>query len=87
MKKAFISGGGQIQIPAEIRRRWGTRSILIDDRGDSLLVRPLPDDPIGAAVGSLRPESPGPSTEQIRRSEREDEPERKPEGRTSRSRP
>jgi bifunctional DNA-binding transcriptional regulator/antitoxin component of YhaV-PrlF toxin-antitoxin module len=53
MKKGTISRGGQISVPAAIRRRWGTTAVLIDDRGDSLVIRPLPADPIGAARGSL----------------------------------
>ncbi|CAN5585523.1 hypothetical protein BH23CHL7_BH23CHL7_16370 [soil metagenome] len=53
MKVTQISSGGQIQVPAEVRRRWGTRDVLIEDLGDSLSVRPIPDDPIGAALGSF----------------------------------
>ena len=49
-----ISKGGQISIPATVRRRWATDQIVLEDRGDSLIVRPLPADPIGAARGSLR---------------------------------
>lgn len=50
--------------------------MVIDDRGGSLVVRPLPDDPIGAAVASLRGRVRGPSTEEIRREEREAADER-----------
>jgi bifunctional DNA-binding transcriptional regulator/antitoxin component of YhaV-PrlF toxin-antitoxin module len=53
MKHTRISSGGQIQVPSDVRRRWGTRDVLIEDLGDSLSVRPIPDDPIGAALGSL----------------------------------
>jgi len=53
MKIANISQGGQIQVPADVRRRWGTRRVIIDDLGGSLEIRPLPDDPIAAAMGSL----------------------------------
>lgn len=48
-----ITRGGQISIPAAVRRRWATDNILIEDSGDALVVRPLPADPIGAAIGSL----------------------------------
>lgn len=51
MKRATISQGGQIQVPAEVRRRWGARDVIVEDHGGSLVVRPLPDDPIGAAMG------------------------------------
>jgi len=49
-----ISKGGQISIPAAVRHRWATDRIVLEDRGDSLVVRPLPADPIAAALGSLR---------------------------------
>lgn len=71
MKQTSISQGGQIQIPAAVRRRWGTRAVLLDDRGGSLVVRPVPDDPIGAAIGSLRGTYPRASTDDVRRQERE----------------
>ena len=54
MKPATISKGGQVSIPAEVRHRWGTNRVLVEDRGDELVFRPLPDDPIAAARGSLR---------------------------------
>ena len=53
MKQATISKGGQVSIPAEVRHRWGTNRVLVDDRGDELVFRPLPMDPIAAARGSL----------------------------------
>lgn len=51
---ARISKGGQISLPASVRRRWHTDRVWIEDTGDALIVRPLPADPIGAARGSLR---------------------------------
>jgi bifunctional DNA-binding transcriptional regulator/antitoxin component of YhaV-PrlF toxin-antitoxin module len=73
MKITRISQGGQVQVPAEVRRRWGTRRVLIEDLGNSLSIRPLPDDPIGAAVGSLA--GPGPTSDEARRTWREEEAE------------
>ena len=71
MNKATISKGGQVQVPAAVRKRWGTREIMVEDQGSSLLIRPLPADPIGAALGSLEP---GPlTTDEVRRRAREDE--------------
>lgn len=49
-----ITAAGQISIPAVIRRRWGTTSVVLEDLGDRLIVRPLPDDPIAAARGALK---------------------------------
>ena len=49
-----ISRGGQISIPAAIRHRWATDRVLLEDRGNAVIVRPVPADPIAAARGSLR---------------------------------
>ena len=38
-------------MPAAIRQRWGTRAVLAEDRGDELVLRPAPDDPIAAVRG------------------------------------
>jgi bifunctional DNA-binding transcriptional regulator/antitoxin component of YhaV-PrlF toxin-antitoxin module len=48
-----ISKGGQISVPAEVRRRWRTDRVRIIDQGDHLVVRPVPTDPIEAVRGSL----------------------------------
>ncbi len=53
MKVARISKSGQISIPVHIRRRWQTDMVLMDEREDAIVLMPLPDDPIGAALGSL----------------------------------
>ena len=53
MRIATISKGGQVSIPADIRHRWGVRRVIIVERGNTLEIRPLPDDPIAAAMGSL----------------------------------
>jgi AbrB family looped-hinge helix DNA binding protein len=55
MKQARISRGGQISVPAAIRRRWNTDRVLVDDRGDEIVIRPLAHDPIAAARGLLKP--------------------------------
>ena len=70
---ATISRGGQISIPASIRRRWGTSRVAVDDEGDQIVLRPIPDDPIAAAMGSLA--GPGPSSDELRRMLREEEAE------------
>jgi bifunctional DNA-binding transcriptional regulator/antitoxin component of YhaV-PrlF toxin-antitoxin module len=64
MKQAMISRGGQISIPAEVRRRWQTSRLSLEDRGSELILRPIPPDPIRAAIGSLA--GPGPSTDEAR---------------------
>lgn len=67
-----ISQGGQVSIPAEIRRRWGTDRLVLEDRGEDVVIRPLPMDPIAAARGSL-PLRGGLTIEEMRRLAREEE--------------
>lgn len=71
MKTTRISQGGQIQVPAAVRRRWGTREVIVEDLGTSIRVRPVPDDPIAAALGSLA--GPGPTSEEMIRQSRQEE--------------
>jgi len=72
MKTAKITAGGQVSIPAAVRRRWRTRRVVIEDEGDRLVLRPLPDDPIASARGALRGEITVP-TEKLREIARQDE--------------
>jgi bifunctional DNA-binding transcriptional regulator/antitoxin component of YhaV-PrlF toxin-antitoxin module len=72
MKTARITAGGQISIPAAVRRRWGTRRVSIEDRGDSLVIAPLPEDVIAALRGSLKGEIRA-STDELRQRARADE--------------
>ena len=46
-----VTSAGQISLPAEVRRRWGTSRVRIVDHGDHLVVEPAPDDPIAALRG------------------------------------
>ena len=46
-----ITGAGQVSIPAEVRQRWRTSTVAIEDGGDRIVVRPVPDDPITALRG------------------------------------
>ena len=59
-----ISRGGQISLPAEIRRRWASDTLIVEDLGNRVVIRPMPADPIGAAVGAFR--SPGLTSDQAR---------------------
>ena len=51
---AKVTTSGQVSLPAPVRKRWGVAQVVIEDEGDRVVVRPLPDDPIGAACGSLK---------------------------------
>ncbi len=65
MRTVRISKGGQVSVPAEVRHRWKTSIVELDDRGDELVLRPAPEDPIAALRGALA-DMDGPSTDAIR---------------------
>jgi AbrB family looped-hinge helix DNA binding protein len=46
-----VSDRGQISLPADIRHRWQIRRVLLIDDGDSVTLRPVPDDPIATVTG------------------------------------
>lgn len=68
-----ISKGGQVSIPASVRHRWATSTVVLDDQGDRIVIEPAPDDPIAAARGALAAQFPGIDTDLLRRVAREDE--------------
>jgi bifunctional DNA-binding transcriptional regulator/antitoxin component of YhaV-PrlF toxin-antitoxin module len=72
MKQIKISRGGQISVPADVRHRWRTSRVSLEDRGDHLVVRPAPDDPISALRGALA-DSRAPDSDELRRRAREEE--------------
>ena len=57
-------------MPAAVRRRWQTKNVRVEDHGDHVVVRPLPDDPIAAARGALKERI---DTAKLRAEAREDE--------------
>lgn len=73
MRFTNISKGGQVTVPADVRKRWGTTRVVVEDLGEALVLRPIPADPIGAAIGSLA--GPGPTSDEVRKRERREEGE------------
>lgn len=71
---ARISRGGQVSIPAVIRHRWDTDALVLEDRGDELVLRPIPRDPLAAALGSL-PLPDGMTSESMRAQARREDTE------------
>jgi bifunctional DNA-binding transcriptional regulator/antitoxin component of YhaV-PrlF toxin-antitoxin module len=71
MRRAQITKAGQMSVPAAIRSRWETRTVVIEDRGDHFIVRPAPADPIAAFRGSFKGR--GPSSDEGRRIARDEE--------------
>ncbi len=74
-----ISKGGQVSIPAAIRQRWGTSTVILEDQGNRIVLEPAPDDPIAAAEGALTEEFGTLNIERLRRIARDEE--REAEGR------
>ena len=65
-----VSSNGQVSIPADARARWGADRMVVVDLGDRLVMRPLPDDPVGAVIGKYKR---GPTTSEARRRAREED--------------
>jgi len=68
-----ITRGGQVSIPATIRKRWNTSTVTLVDHGDRIVLQPAPNDPIEAAQGALADEFQGASIEELRKRAREDD--------------
>lgn len=74
IKRLAISSGGQVSVPAAVRKRWGTRAVLAEDHGDELILRPAPDDPIAAVRGIFAREiDGGPNVDEMRTGARDEE--------------
>ena len=65
-----VSSNGQVSIPAEARSRWMADRVVVVDLGDRVVMRPMPDDAVGALVGKYRGR--GPSATAARAAERAD---------------
>ena len=72
-KRMKISKGGQISIPAPIRKRWETGTVTLEDQGDKIVIAPASDDPIEAAAGALAEELGHIDLVELRRIAREDD--------------
>ncbi|CAN5249423.1 hypothetical protein BH20ACT22_BH20ACT22_25190 [soil metagenome] len=72
-----VSKGGQISLPAEIRRRWASDALVVEDLGDRVVLRPIPSDPVGAVVGAFPSQKGTVSQARKRISEEEQEAERR----------
>lgn len=64
-----VSQNGQVSIPADTRSRWHSDRVVIVDLGDRIVIRPLPDDPVGSLRGKYR--DTGPDSDTTRQVERE----------------
>jgi bifunctional DNA-binding transcriptional regulator/antitoxin component of YhaV-PrlF toxin-antitoxin module len=71
---AKVTQNGQVSLPAVLRRRWGSGSVLVIDRGDYAIVRPVPDDPVATLRGMYA--GSGPTSDEARAADRAAEAER-----------
>lgn len=72
MRCLKISRGGQLSVPAEIRHRWNTSRVVLEDLGDRVVIRPTSDDPVGSLRGAFaNPTKPG--ADELRRGARSQE--------------
>lgn len=74
MTTAKVTSSGQLSLPAAIRHRWAAGAVIVIDRGDYAIVRPVPADIVQTLKGAYA--GPGPSTNQARADERRSENER-----------
>ena len=72
--EAKVTANGQVSLPAELRRRWHAPAVLVIDRGDYAIMRPIPEDPIAALRGAYA--GGGPSSEETRAAARAHDVER-----------
>lgn len=73
-----VSSNGQVSLPAEVRKRWRVKQVLVMDHGDRVVVRPIPEDRIAAVIGKYAATTP--PSEELRAAARAEDAER--EGRT-----
>lgn len=73
MKIVTLTRGGQVSIPAEYRREWTSRRVMVRKTADGLLLTPMPDDPLAAAAGSLKHLLVGVTSDELRKQMRDEE--------------
>lgn len=73
-----LTTAGQVSVPAEVRRRWGTTRLKVTDEGDRLVIEPEPENPFEGLLGILAGSYPpgAPNYEEMKAEEREAELER-----------
>ena len=68
-----ITAAGQLSLPADVRRRWETSTVVLEDEGDYLVVRPVPDDAVAAARGAFAGRGGGLTSHRLKELARKDE--------------
>lgn len=57
----------------EVRKRWRTQTVLAEDCGDYVVLRPVPDDPVAAAAGAFATQIRALGSEEAKRLDRQEE--------------
>ncbi len=65
-----LSRNGQVSIPAAVRARWGTRTVIVVDLGDRVVMRPGVDSDGATAQLQGKYAGRGPDTSAARRTAR-----------------
>jgi len=73
-----VTAAGQLSLPADVRRRWATSTVVLEDEGDHLVVRPVPDDAVAAARGAFAGRGKGLSSLELKKLAREDDLDAEP---------
>lgn len=69
-----ITRGGQVTVPARVRKRWRAAAVIAEDQGDRLVLTPAAEDPVASVAGVFAEETADrPPTVEIMRTEREAE--------------
>ncbi len=63
-----VTRNGQVSLPAALRHRWAVGEVIVVDRGDYAVVRPVVKDAIRLLRGAHA--GPGPTTDEARALER-----------------
>jgi bifunctional DNA-binding transcriptional regulator/antitoxin component of YhaV-PrlF toxin-antitoxin module len=68
-----VTTAGQLSLPADVRRRWATSTVVLEDEGEYLIVRPVPDDAIAAARGAFAGRGRGLTSTKLKKLARNDD--------------
>jgi AbrB family looped-hinge helix DNA binding protein len=70
-----VTQGGQISIPADVRRRWNTDRVVVIDTPDGLIVRPFDPNAADRIMGTYARRG-AMTTEEMRRTARNEDAKR-----------
>jgi bifunctional DNA-binding transcriptional regulator/antitoxin component of YhaV-PrlF toxin-antitoxin module len=87
MTRVKLTRGGQISVPAEIRKRWDARVLDVEDHGDHVVVRPAADDSLQGLRGIFKGGLSSAEHRRLSRIEEQEAEDRRDRERRRRARP